>query len=67
MKRGKTLTEIEITDAEKEFLENLKSNLDKFNSILLDEKIERRTREEIDKIIAVISNILKNKLVKVDE
>lgn len=67
MKRGKTFVEIETTDAEKEFLKNLKSNLDEFNSILLDEKVERRTREEVDKIIAKISNILRNGLVEVDE
>lgn len=67
MKRGKTFVEIETTDAEKEFLKNLKSNLDEFNSILLYEKVERNTREEVDKIIAKISNILRNGLVEVDE
>ena len=67
MKRGKTFTEIEITEAEKEFLKNLKSNLDEFNSILQYEKVERNTREEVHKIIAKISNILRNGLVEVDE
>lgn len=67
MKRGKKFVEIETKDAEKEFLKNLKSNLDEFNSILLYEKVERNTREEVDKIIAKISNILRNGLVEVDE